>query len=254
MNPNNLTLLIGLITKNNLTTLPDVLKNVETYASVFLDYNTLIVDGWSTDGSFDYCQNWSAKDKDKRKCILQQSFSTQRMDNLVEARNTVLEYFKTKFNNTTLLLLLDADSPNVPPLDLKGFLTCFDNQDDWVALFVNQPNIYYDLWALRDSELDMDYQIKYKHLSWNGEIQAVLRPYNQPKTSTTGFWPVKSAFGGAGLYKTDVIKKTNAFYKATTIVNENLVSVCEHVPFHEALLKHGGKMFINCNWINGDHQ
>ena len=243
----------GIITKNNVSTLPSVLKNIEIYTSLFNDYKTIIVDGWSQDGTDILCNEWCKHDLEKRKFILQKSPNLQRMDSLVEARNTVIDFFSEYFNENTLMLLLDSDSPNVPPIDVKGFLTCFD-KEDWIALFVNQPNEYYDLYALRDSLLDMDYQIKYKGLKWNGEMQNALQQYKSPKKSYDGFWPVKSAFGGAGLYKTHIIKNTNARYKSTTIINNQLFTVCEHVPFNETLLKDGGKMYINCNWVNGDHK
>jgi hypothetical protein len=249
----NYNLLVGIVTKNNVSTLPYVLKNIETYTSLFKDYKTVIVDGWSNDGTDVLCKEWCKNDLERRSFILQKNSNLKRMESLVEARNTIIDFFLEYFNEDTLILLLDSDSPNVPPIDITGFLTCFD-RDDWIALFANQPTKYYDLYALRDSLLDMDYQIKYKGLKWNGEMQNALQKYTKPKTSCDGFWPVKSAFGGAGLYKTHIIKKTNARYSANIHVNNILVPVCEHVPFNETLLKYGGKMYVNCNWINGDHE
>ena len=257
MNPKNYTLLVGIITKNNENTLPYVFLNIEKYISLFKNYNALIVDGWSTDKTKNISDKWCSKDIENRNFILQKNSNLGRMDSLVEARNTVIKFYKDFFNEFTFLLLLDSDSPNVPPINLEGFLTCF-KRNDWIALFPNQPTKYYDLYALRDSLLDMDYQIKYRNLKWNGEMQNALKKYESPKFSEDGFWPVKSAFGGAGLYKTDVIKKTNAEYKSTTeIIINNInykVPVCEHVPFNEQLLKDGGNLFVNCNWVNGDHE
>jgi hypothetical protein len=256
MDPKNYTLLIAITTKNNEKTVESVFKNIEKYASLFKNYKALIVDGWSMDSTKSISDKWCEKDKNNRTFILQKHSNLNRPESLAEARNTVLEFYKDFFNESTLLLLLDSDTPNVPSIDLEGFLTCF-KKNDWIALFPNQPTKYYDLYALRDSTLDMDYQIKYRNLKWNGEMQNALKKYESPKFSKDGFWPVKSAFGGAGLYKTDIIKNTNALYKSTTnlmINNINyIVPVCEHVPFHETLSQNGGNMFVNCNWINGDN-
>ena len=256
MDPKDYTLLVGILTKNNSNTLPDIFKNIEIYTSVFKNYKSLIVDGWSIDNSNLLSNNWCEKDKEKRFFVKQENSNLNRMDSLVEARNTIIEFYNDFFDEFTLLLILDSDSPNVPPININGFLTCF-KREDWISLFPNQPTKYYDLYALRDSLLDMDYQIKYINLNWDGEMQNALKKYVNPKFSLDGFWPVKSAFGGAGLYKTNVIKQTNARYKAKTILEIDnklyTVNVCEHVPFHETLLKSGGNMYINCDWVNGDH-
>ena len=253
MDPKQYNVVIALLTKNCAKFLPHVLKNVEAYASNFLSYTCIIVDGYSTDLTEIICKSWCRSDREHRIFGRQPSANLPRMQSLTEARNYVLDSTRQMWGPQTLLLLLDADSPNMTQ---EGFLTCF-KRDDWDALFVNQKNTYYDLWALRDDELSEDYQIKYRGKSWNGEMQAAIAPYQKPKQPTDGdttFHKVRSAFGGAALYKTTSIG--NARYTCTTYNSElkGHVHVCEHVPFHEAIVANGGSLFINCKWYNGEHE
>ena len=48
--------LIALITKNVSKHIPKVLKNVMTYSSYFKSSKTLIIDGHSTDGTYEICK------------------------------------------------------------------------------------------------------------------------------------------------------------------------------------------------------
>ena len=247
---------IALLTKNCAPYLPRVLKNVEAYASCFSSSHVWIVDGYSTDLTGVICNSWCKSSPQTRFFLHQPSNHLPRGESLTEARNYVLELTRSYWEEGTYLLLLDADSPNAVPLNIEGFQTCF-SREDWDACFVNQQGEYYDLWALRDDQLTEDYQIKFRHLSWgNGSMQSALKPYQQPKRGTDGsFYPVKSAFGGAGLYKTWSIP-SHARYECTTICTIDgqpyKVPVCEHVPFHEAFVH--AKLVINTTWVNGDHK
>lgn len=254
--------LISLLTKNSTSFLPYVLKNVELYANLFEDYYCLIVDGFSTDNTYLIAKSWIKSDPLKRYFTTQPSSNLPRGDSLNEARNFVIDFLKPQFGEDVYLLLLDSDSPNVVPFDTQGFLTAFNssNVPNWSALFCNQKNNkYYDILALRDSTLDENYQLKYRKLSWhNGSMQNALKKYETTKTDPSGFYPVESAFSGAGLYKTVDIK--DAKYQCSKEwlnPDDNKVYKvfeCEHVPFHKDIIKNGGKLYINCNWFIGEHK
>jgi hypothetical protein len=253
MNPKDHSLLIGLCTKNCGAFLPRVLKNAETYASLFKDAKVFIVDGHSTDITEVLCKSWCKSDPQNRTWCKQPSANLPRGESLKEARNMVLNLTKPFWSEKTLLLLLDADSPNALKLDVDGFLTCFA-RDDWDALFPNQRLEYYDIWALRDDQLNDDYQLKFHGKSWNGEMQAALKPYQQSKKPTDGtFYKVYSAFGGAGLYKTSSIGEAQYECLIFDPRWNGMVPVCEHVPLHATMLKHGKKLWINCSWYIGEH-
>jgi hypothetical protein len=254
------TLLIGALTKNGCKYIPHVLKNIQTYASCFQDYFVLIIDGDSNDGTEKMLKHWAKLQPDKRFIINEKdvevcSKANGRGEKLTAARQYTIDFLQAqkRFNNQTLLLLLDTDSVNASPLNIQGFTSCFE-RDDWSALFVNQPTVYYDVWALRDAECVDDWQIEWRLC---GDVNC-HKKYQARKDPSIGWWPVKSAFGGAGLYKTSALLEAQPTYKCAQMwkaPNNQLyqLPICEHVPFHLALIEAGHKLFINCKWLNADH-
>jgi glycosyltransferase involved in cell wall biosynthesis len=255
-------LCVGIISKNCCKTLPQVLKNVETYASYFDTYECIIVDGFSNDGTLIIAKSWVNSDPDHRFAVTQLT-NRGRMENITEARNMVLDKYRSQFSPNVYLLLLDADTPNAVPLteEMKeGFCSNFtDESVDWDGVFCNQKQKYYDLYALRDSRLEEDYQIKFRNCNWvDGSMQRALSPFEIPLNKSIGFWPVESAFGGAGLYKTTKLKY--CYYDFKRIWknpddnnNDYIIQCCEHVVFHNQIRKEGGKLFINTRWYIGEH-
>ena len=65
--------LIALITKNVSKTIPKVLKNSMKYASYFKSSKTLIIDGHSTDGTYELCKSWCKVEPENRKVYRQPS-------------------------------------------------------------------------------------------------------------------------------------------------------------------------------------
>lgn len=252
------TLCIGLITKNIANYLPKTLKTVSEYTSLFTDYRVVMVDGYSTDATKIIASSWCKADPERREFILQPTQGLQRMPSICEARNQVLSHFSPLFGEGVYLLLLDADSPNAVPFEVDGFLSAFTPEriNIWDAIFPNQRKEYYDLYALRDEQLSENYQLRYRHLNWqDGSMQRALLKYQSPKQDSTGLYPVKSAFGGAGLYKTTNIKGVTYGYKEQWVYNGQtyVIDSCEHVILHQQLVEKGCKLYINCNWYIGEH-
>ena len=244
---------IGVITKNSGEWLPQVLKNMEMYAKCFDDYESLIVDGHSTDNTLQLSRDWTDLDPNKRQVKLQLSTNAPRPEKLVEARTMIIDTFKDKFGPGVFLLLLDSDSVNGSPLNVEGFMTCFSSSTNWDALFANQPTYYYDVWTLRDKILPHDYQVEWRQSfigSYPADLSKIIKKYQAPKNPALGFWPVKSAFGGAGLYKTEKMAKIQPKY-CCYYADGN--QICEHVPFNLALTAQGCELFINCQWMISDH-
>jgi glycosyltransferase involved in cell wall biosynthesis len=252
-------LLVGALTKNNAKYIIGVLKNIETYTSLFQDYECFFIDGDSTDGTGIILKSWAKQDAQKRSIMVESanetlSAASGRGEKLTLARQHILTHFQPQFGDNTLLLLLDTDSVNAKVVDKQGFLSCFE-RDDWSAVFVNQPTVYYDVWALRDSVCQGDWQIEWR---LTGDVNC-HKKYQARKDPSVGWWPVQSAFGGAGLYKTSALQQANPKYKCIQkwpapngVVYE--LPVCEHVPFHFDLVQAGCKLFINCKWLNCDHE
>ena len=255
---NDKVVLFGLLTKNSGKWIEEVLKNVEKYASFFNDYKCLILDGNSTDTTANKCNAWCSIELSKRKFMQQPSNNLERGQSLTECRNFVVEHFKPFFGENVFLMLLDTDSPNAIPF--SGFESCFSQQSkdchsdiaSWDALFANQRECYYDVWALRDEECPNDYQINAR-ITGNWDVKHLQKP----KPTALGFHPVKSAFGGAGIYKTTSIKNAKYYCKTKVKMPDNnvyVLPVCEHVPFNLDMIHRGCKLFVNCEWLIGDHE
>lgn len=250
--------LIGVLTLNSSAWMNGVLKNVEAYAGLFGNYRCLIVDGNSTDATVNKCEVWCAKDSARRTFVQQPKPRKQRGESLVEARTMVLEHFSKHFGRNTYLLLLDGDSVNAGKMNLEGFKTCFE-RSDWTAVFANQPSCYYDVWALRDEECPQDYQIPVhmRQKTWS-DIEPLVKQLQRRRDPSLGFLDVQSAFGGAGLYKTwllDMARDRYLCWQTHSAVDgmQYMLPVCEHVPFHESMVKRGCKLFVNCAWLISDH-
>jgi hypothetical protein len=258
-------LLIAALTKNNARWIAQVLKNIEMYASCFNDYECVFIDGNSSDATAVILKGWCKVDPNKRTVVQENTLFTSsdkavndRMNLLTNARNSVIDIFRDQFTDHTFLLLLDADSVNAKPLDIAGFMSCeqaFEDNDKCAALFANQPTVYYDVWALRDSKCQIDWQIEWRLC---GDVNC-HKKYQTRKDPTLGLWPVKSAFGGAGLYRTSLIPQ-NAKYTCTQIWRapvgiDYTLPICEHVPFNESIgASNGAKLYINCRWMINDHE
>ncbi len=124
---------------------------------------------------------------------------------------------------------------------MSSFLTDID----WAAIFANQSEKYYDLWALRsiDNWLNFDC-IKCLHKTKDDDYCRGSRI----KKINSNEKPIEvlSAFGGLGIYKTKYLK--NAEYYGGHDNDEE----CEHVKFHEYIRMNKGKLYINPAMINSN--
>ena len=176
-----------------------------------------------------------------------------RTQRLAWLRNLYLEaiFDDPRFSTFDFLILLDMDGVN-EEMDAQRLLHLMDIRTPrWSALFANQRNRYYDIWALR-------------HRSWCPEDcwkQVRLRPPSMSfddaemefvtKRQITldphcGFVPVESAFGGLGLYRLQQLRDCR--YVG---IDDEGYAICEHVAFHADLLNKGGRLYIDAALLNG---
>jgi len=234
--------LIALITKNVSKTIPKVLKNAMKYSSYFKSSKTLIIDGHSTDGTYELCKSWCKSDSDNRKVYRQPSSFLPRPLALSEARNMYISLFQDDFKKDTYLIMMDCDEVNTSPVDEEGFLSNFDYPlNKWDMMAANQTKEYYDIWALRNDECPEDYQDTLRRTGdeWNS-----LRKHQIPKPRAHPLIRCQSAFGGTAIYHTEKLK--DCWY-ISFIGNKE---ICEHVPFHSKFIQKSANIFINPNFIN----
>jgi hypothetical protein len=125
----------------------------------------------------------------------------------------------------------------------EGFLSNFRFEDSWDAVFPLSWPLYYDLWALREPTICPDDYV------WSGQhtLNAALAAGREIHAATqqlapgrvAGWVPVQSAFGGFGLYKAAVVGRG----RYTGLVDGR--EVCEHVPYHDLLVKAGARLYLN---------
>ncbi|UJR11061.1 hypothetical protein I4U23_015245 [Adineta vaga] len=171
-----------------------------------------------------------------------------RTDRLSYCRNTLL----TKAYNYTpdYILVTDVD---IFSTSVSSFLSNFQyDTNDWAVMTASTNGNYYDIWALRtlsDSVMNFDVW----HRIW--ELERSAAKYCNPSRFTDliigihqkhistehGLIEVRSAFGGAGLYK------VNSTYGCQY---DGSHSTCEHVPFHLCMRdKNRARIFINPQFI-----
>jgi glycosyltransferase involved in cell wall biosynthesis len=263
------TLLVSLITKDVQSYIQSVLQNVERYTSLFKNYQCIIVDGYSKDGTWEELQQWCNKDSRVRNAFRQPSQGLPRPLSLAEARNFYLTYYESKFNPDTYLLILDTDEVNSKPIDLDNFLSCWKHKD-WDMMGANQSRVYYDIWALRNAECPRDC---WDMVRETGNQNKYINEMQIPKSSYHPLIECDSCFGGAGIYKTESLSSARyySFYPLGTSVpfhgvqmyqqktNDGVIltffggkEVCEHVPFHQQLKEKKCRLFINPRWIIGE--
>lgn len=228
--------LFGLITKNVKKHISSVLQNVERYASYFKEYQVVIIDASSNeDGTYDLIQSWTALHPSIRKCYKQISF-LPRPYALTEARNMYLSLLESQFGDDTYLIVMDCDEVNAQPMNEEGFLSNF-KYSSWDAMFANQSGSYYDFYALRCDFCPNNYQ-----------HDPTIQIHNRHIRPTDDLIPVRSAFGGIGIYHTP--KLIGCRYHMFEGYQNRIIETCEHVPFHYQLLRKGARLFINPAFIN----
>jgi len=268
--------LIGILCKNvDDTILESNLKNLETYVSCFDRFKILFVDGYSDNETLPRIHRWKESHPEWDITIRQQTLCTAvRPLSLANARNDMMEWFEGYMNEYDFVLIMDFNQHNVRSIVKDDFLACFgEDPSSWDALFPNQTDQYYDIWALRTEECPYDYQKHIRqnlgtfihkklqndpnyqyandplfHCYRNQLLQDCLEVHKTKIPTDSEKKPVWSAFGGAGLYRIDKLRGCR--YSSHVLDQDRLYEVCEHVPFHEQLREKGGRLWICPRWIN----
>ncbi|CAF1283736.1 unnamed protein product [Adineta ricciae] len=168
----------------------------------------LIFESDSTDNTVAKLQNWTRAEVFSQGKLVPQIAS--RTDRLALCRNTLL----TKAYNYTpdYILATDVDmfSTTVPSF-LSNF---YYNRDDWSVMTASITGGYYDIWALRTlSDNVMNYDVW--HRIWHLQniqgkycnhnfVDLVIGTHQKQIPIERDLIEVRSAFGGAGLYKLNV--------------------------------------------------
>lgn len=239
----------------------DALKrNLTTYLKDFTDYAIVVFENDSTDGTRSLLKDWS--NSNPRVYLIEcpvndckfkhlegydyGAFSEERLSKMASHRERCLVYARANFGHFDYVLVLDSDLGSLPSYD--GLLQTIARENEWDAVAVNgrQPfgwlnlqSIAYDSLAFVDVNGSLTKPIPVELLPSNLiEMNDLInRPTPDPLV------PVKCAFNGACLYKTDALREATYLYGSDN-------RMCEHIRL-AASMHHCGKSryYLNRDWF-----
>ena len=258
--------------------LPKVLENISHYSKIFKKTSKIIVENGSTDKTKDILDQIKNEDNI---ILFRDEFNQikQRTIRLSSARNLIIDEIKIseKLKNFDLLILLDLDDRAFFQIENQNLIKAINflySSEKIAAVFANQPNQYYDVWALLDD-------LYCKNDFWSESLKYTLMKINSDEPITfeilkdlkTNFldktkiffhqddepYKVHSAFGGFGIYKIkDILKNKKKYvgeqyfpikFKDGTKKNVHYQK-SEHVNFNLGLKELGYELYILPYLIN----
>ncbi|CAF5026477.1 unnamed protein product [Rotaria sp. Silwood1] len=226
--------------------------NAEKVIDKFRNYTESIIDLFHPSSHILICESDS---KDNTLKILHQWSRAQiytyrnlyksipkRTERIAFCRNKLLE--KVRQLQPDYMLVLDID---ILATNVNSFLSNFEyDTNDWSVMTANTIGSYYDIWALRTlSDTILNYDVW--HRVWSlrfisdycldSLVKNTLNIHQKTFPVGRDLLEVRSAFGGAGLYKMNSTK--DCYYSGEAYT-------CEHVPFHLCMReKNQARIFIN---------
>jgi hypothetical protein len=267
--------------KNKSAVIAGCLKNSEAHLSAIFNNLNLIqnlydkvcfifVENDSTDQTKSLLNLWGANKKDFNFLNLDglDVYEKNRTVRLEIARNAYIDLLnkRTDLHSYDHLYIIDMDDKATYPLDYKALLNSinFLNHNPKISgIFANQPNGYYDLWALRHPiycPFDFWHEILFENLLTEDLFSAFNSIFSKVVHSIPSDAKpiqVNSAFGGLGIYKIPHVIRNKSKYIGhsykffnTNKFNFCKLQTCEHVSFNLGLIAQGGELYIMPNLIN----
>lgn len=229
-------------------------NNLKNLFKSFCTIKFLLVESDSKDFTVKILKNLSIRDKDFNYISKNDLINNypERTDRLAYCRNLYLKKIKNNisYEHIKYVMVYDWDGINKinEPTKIKNLLI---NSSKWDAIFPNQGFFYYDLWALRNDKVKIDiwrfYNKLRKNISYFYAHYLINKRFYHKIKINKNWLKVKSAFGGYGIYKKEVLLQ--AEYIGRNKINK---PICEHVPLNLFLSNKGYKLFIVPNLINGN--
>ncbi|MDP3898679.1 MAG: glycosyltransferase family A protein [Mesorhizobium sp.] len=230
--------------------LPAALERWSRLESVFSAAHFIVAENDSVDATKSILAAWAAADS-RRTVICLDGIGLRgegRSNVVTTARNHILDLIASRpdLSSADYLVVMDMDDVSlaIRPETLRRCMAF----EGWDGLFANQLFYYYDVWALRHPRSPDDFEVRIeaappgwrrrwarlRHLTWRNRP---ICPFRAP-------FRVDSAFGGFGIYRMTVALggRYVGFVNGRTI--------CEHVPYHEQLVRDGARLFIHPGMIN----
>ena len=258
-------LIVGLA-RNCAVGLAATLPRLGRFSGSFDEVEYVIVTNDSADHTPAPLKAWSLERTNAR--IIEISGLSQnvpiRSRRLAVCRNICLSQWKTATENGRnydYFVVLDLDGLNANLIDEPNFsTTVLSAPRDWGAVFANQRDLYYDIWALRHSEWcpndcweEVHNYIKRFPIFRQRRRKIAIERYFQRRAihlpADSEPIRVQSAFGGFGIYRPKYLH--DAYYLG---VARSGHPICEHVLFHEMIRANGATLYILPSLLNDTPQ
>lgn len=239
------------------------LPRIERFRSTFSKCKFVVVTNESIDDTDDVLNNWASTSNNIEIIALDglKSTAPERTVRLAIARNAYISTSRRdheRGEHHDFLVVVDLDGLNANLIDDPDFTAVLGKAPEgWGALFANQRDTYYDLWALRHPTWcpgDCWEPVRLAKKRWFGRKAAVAAAKAQLASQLRHIAPteqpvaVDSAFGGFGIYRTEFL--VDAAYRGLTDEGK---AVCEHVAFNEKVRQNGALLYILPPLLNDTH-
>lgn len=219
----------------------------------------VVVENDSIDGTKDLLNDWKINSKnvtiisndygtktipDKSDLIINPMTSYQRIDKMVFYRNLYLDYIKEIDHPIDLVIIIDIDVLEISLAGLMDVINSFDDKTG--AVFANGisvmktplglSEIYYDIFAVWEYPISNDFSYS------KDSLARTFKSINK-NVKKSSLYSVISAFGGVGVYNYQAIK--NLRYKTVLNSLNQQEAICEHIPFHQEIIKQGFENYIS---------
>lgn len=256
-------------TKNSANYIEKEINSILNLKQLFLSLNIVIYENDSTDNTVKILKSL---ERDKKITLISESGIQSRLKHrtmiIAHGRNKLVEFVNSK-NAYDYMIMVDLDNV-MTNFDQQGLIDAFSyDLNSWDVLTGNCKGIYYDIWALRLNQTKwgenhkkiwnrgIDYDcwdmVNHRHQQGLDERILHIRPFQKHIPRKSQLLPVDSAFGGIGIYKVSKIKNCRYYgftrscscKQSIPICGACRLETCEHVSFHEEMLKkYKAKIFI----------
>lgn len=215
--------------------LNNTIARIERTGDFFNDYAVCIFENDSTDGTTERLAEWQARNPNV--VVKSEKFDRKqwgpvrdlgRMVDLAEYRNACRNMILESYPEADYVILVDTDLKGGWKYD--GIANSFSQVSRWDFCGsvswaqVNNKWVHYDVWACRPNH-------------WKALHARDINPWLP--LPGQDLIPVKSCFGGLGIYRMDA-------YKSAEYAGYD----CEHVCFHQRMIEKGyGRIYMNPSQI-----
>ena len=180
-----------------------------------------------------------------------QNLYPSRVERIAECRNRYVSEIRNSkvLSEATYTVVVDLDNKS-NLLTLENVKVALNREVSWSALFANQKQKYYDIFALRhpiwcpNNIIDEIEWFERYFPNYSAKELATFRKMITIPTESD-LIQVESAFGGLGIYRTTCF--LNYDYAA---IDSNRFLESEHVTFNRKIIKGGGNLFIDPQLLN----